>query len=310
MRPASSYATPQSGPPWRLIIIGIVFAVMLIGAIVTTGCASVPPGYVGIKVSQYGSQRGVQDYPLQTGAVFYWRPVTDVEVFPTFTQRIVYDNKPDEPAEAIDFRSSDKATLVADVAMTFNLRAEKVPHIFVTFRQDLSSLERGIIRDRLRSAFQHFGTQHSTMDLLGEAQTVLEGQVLAAVQKDLEPHGVHIDTIQIISKPKIDATVETSITALLTAIQQTKTAEQRVKQVEMEGLQAVARSEAAKRAAVIDAEAAAQVRLLGAKADADSNRLLNESMNDRLLQLEAMKRWNGVLPTMMGSGQVPFIKVN
>ena len=37
-----------------------------------TGCAkTIPPGHVGIVVNQYGSQKGVADFPLKTGRVWY-----------------------------------------------------------------------------------------------------------------------------------------------------------------------------------------------------------------------------------------------
>ena len=55
-----------------------------------TGCDRVEPGYVGIKVNQWGSQKGVNDFPLVTGGVFY-NPITeDIYKFPTFMQNAVW----------------------------------------------------------------------------------------------------------------------------------------------------------------------------------------------------------------------------
>src|SRR3989344_2786291 len=54
------------------------------------GCTKVEPGYVGIKVNQYGSQRGVEDFPIVTGRVLYNPFTEDVYKFPTFLQNVVW----------------------------------------------------------------------------------------------------------------------------------------------------------------------------------------------------------------------------
>ncbi len=43
--------------------IGMLLALVMVGA----GCTKVTPGHVGIKVNNYGDQRGVDDFPLVTG---------------------------------------------------------------------------------------------------------------------------------------------------------------------------------------------------------------------------------------------------
>jgi len=50
-----------------------IFAVTIAGAACCgTGCYKVvAPGHVGIVVKQSGSDRGVQDFPIQTGRVWY-----------------------------------------------------------------------------------------------------------------------------------------------------------------------------------------------------------------------------------------------
>src|ERR1700677_2475962 len=59
-----------------IVLAGLLFGV---GA-----CTKVEPGYVGIKVNNWGSQKGVQDYPLKTGMVFYNPLTEDMYDFPTF----------------------------------------------------------------------------------------------------------------------------------------------------------------------------------------------------------------------------------
>jgi len=73
------------------------------------------------------------------------------------------------------------------------------------------------------------------------------------------------------------------------------------KQVEEQNVQ---RAEFLRQQAVKEAER--QVAL--ATGQAQSNKLIRESLTADLIQFEALKKWNGVLPTVTG-GAIPFIKL-
>lgn len=281
------------------VVIGLMAAIALFLMVSMVSCTTIAPGHVGVQAVKYGDDKG-KVFAVPTGA-FWYNPIqSDVLVFPTYQQRHIYDKDGDDGVdESISYRSAENAQVNADVGLTFNLVAEKVPHVYVTFRQDLQTLERTIIRDRLRSAFNRWAPKQKTMELLGSGQAALEQAVTDDLRKELEPHGIHIDAVQIVSRPRIDKEVETSINQVIQAMQQANAAEQKVRQARAEAEQKVAAAEGEK-----------QARIALAQGEAEANRLLNESINERLIQLEALKRWNGVLPQMMGgTGAVPFIPV-
>ncbi len=70
-------------------LISVIASIVAISTF--TGCDRVEPGYVGIKVNQWGSQKGVNDFPLVTGGVFYNPLTEDIYKFPTFMQNAVWD---------------------------------------------------------------------------------------------------------------------------------------------------------------------------------------------------------------------------
>jgi regulator of protease activity HflC (stomatin/prohibitin superfamily) len=55
----------------------------------------------------------------------------------------------------------------------------------------------------------------------------------------------------------------------------------------------------------------AESTLLRAKADAEAIRIKGEALseNPRLVELSAVEKWNGTMPTFVGGGAVPFIQV-
>src|SRR5574339_802290 len=126
--------------------------IWILGLLLFTGCTLVEPGHVGIRVILYGTQRGVEDYPLTTGRVWY-NPITEnVYEFPTFMQQAVWAAKDSDKDESVTFNSVEGAALNVDVGIAYQIEAEKVPHIFVKFRQDVDTLTHGYLRTKIRDA--------------------------------------------------------------------------------------------------------------------------------------------------------------
>jgi hypothetical protein len=63
------------------------------------------------------------------------------------------------------------------------------------------------------------------------------------------------------------------------------------------------------KAKVAEAEGDAQATLVKAKAQAEGNRVLQETLTPMLIQSKAIERWNGILPQFSGSGAVPFLNL-
>ncbi len=53
----------------------------------------------------------------------------------------------------------------------------------------------------------------------------------------------------------------------------------------------------------------ADALLIAARAQAQANKLLTESINQTLVNYKALERWNGQLPQVSG-GSVPFVNVS
>src|SRR5262245_21891316 len=88
------------------------------GILFLTGCTFIEPGYVGIKVNSFGNQKGVEDFPLQTGRVPY-NPFTEsIYEFPTFMQNRSWtlDNR-----EGFTFSTKEGAKIAASVGLNYSL---------------------------------------------------------------------------------------------------------------------------------------------------------------------------------------------
>lgn len=296
----------------RIMKLGAIalFATIMVGV---TGCSRIEPGYVGIKVNQAGSNKGVENYPMQTGWVFYFPLTTRVYEYPTFQQNVIWceaDTKESPGDEAISFNCKGGAGIKADVSMSGKFKTEKVPFIFVKFRAEPSVIMHSYLRNEVRDALARVGSQYDPMDVLSEKRS----QFLDDVKKEVNSRvgdWWETDYITFANELKVDERIKTAVNSIIAQKQQTQQAELKVQQTKAEADQKVAQSDGEARSKKAIAEGEAQAILLKAKAQADANELIAKSLvqNPLVLQSLALEKWDGKLPYVNGGGAIPFITI-
>ena len=283
---------------FKKIGIGVVCLLLLL--ICIFGMNIVEPGHVGIKVNLYGEKKGVQDYTLRTGAVWYSRVSEQVYEFPTFMQNAVWTKSLDEGSptdESVTFNSSEGAVVNTDVALSYQIQAEKVPSIFVELRQDADYITHTYMRGKTRDALNRIASTMKVTDIFGEGKQRLLLETKKELERELGHKGFVIDMIAFVGEMRVDPKVEESINMTISASQKAIEAQNKVVQSKAEADQKIE-----------EARGEAESITLVAKAKADANRILTESLSKELLQYEALQRWDGVLPRVTGD-VVPFVDV-
>ena len=79
--------------------------------------------------------------------------------------------------------------------------------------------------------------------------------------------------------------------AFITAIEEKQVAQQQLLKAETE-----------KKTAITNAEAQAEAVKIKAQGDAEANKLLNDSLTDKVIENKKIEKWNGELPRVSGSG--------
>lgn len=275
---------------------------LLVFAVFVSGCGTtIAPGHAGIIVDAYGKDRGVQSYTATTGRVWYNPITTTVFEYPTFVQSVVFTHSPDEGKavnEEITFTNADQMSIAADVSLSYSLSIDKLPAFYVKFRSDdLNQFTYGFLRSLMRDKFNDSAGRYTIAQIMGDNGPFLR-EVKAALQTDLEPIGVHLESqFGFIGAPRPPQQV---IAAINMKVQATQLAIQ--KQNELVQVQA----DAAK--AVAKAEGDARATLIWATAQADANRRMADSISGNLLELKRLEKWNGTLPQVTGN-VTPFISL-
>jgi regulator of protease activity HflC (stomatin/prohibitin superfamily) len=282
---------------------------MLVLAVLTVGCTRVSPGYVGIKIVNGGSDRGVQDYPIQVGWVFYNPFTSSVFEYPTFTQTAVWTKSAAEgnPAnEEITFTNKDQMLVAADINLSYSLQKEKVPAFYVKFRSDnVNHFTHGYLRNLARDIFNEHAGQYSISEIMGDNAKFLK-EVRDSLQAQVAQYGISIDQFGIIGAPRPPAVVIESINAKVHATQLAIKTENELRTATAEAQKQIATAKGQAESAIAAAQGEAESIRIRAEAQSKANELLNKSLTGNLLELKRLEMWDGQLPQVQGSVN-PFI---
>ena len=270
----------------KTIIGGIVAFLSLI--ILFKSCERIDAGHVGVKVNLYGDNKGVSDVTEVTGMVFF-NPIThNIYEFPTFIQHKEYTGE-----NSFVVNSKDGSEFHVSPIINYSVKREKVPQIFAKYRRSLDQIEEGFLKTSVFDAFRLATNKYTADELIGnrqayevEVRRILEGQLLA--------EGFIVN--QFTSNLVYPETFKQAIEAKNNAVQAALRAENEVKTAEAQA-----------KIKVATAEGNAQAMLTSVKAEAEANRMKQQTLTPLLLQLEYINKWDGKLPVY---GQVPTLFKN
>jgi regulator of protease activity HflC (stomatin/prohibitin superfamily) len=257
-------------------IIGIVLGIILT-AVLVNSCERIDAGHVGVKVNQYGDNKGVDDVVAVTGMVFYNPFTTTIYEFPTFIQHKEYKNE-----NSFIVNSKDGSEFNVSPIMNYSVQRDKVPSIFSKYRRPLEDIEEGFLKTAVYDAFR-LATNKYTADELISNRAVFEIEVRRLLDGQLLKEGFVIN--QFTSNLIYPETFKKSIEAKNNAVQAALRAENEVKTAEAQA-----------KIKVATANGNAQAMLTAAKAEAEANSLKQRTITPMLLQLEWVNKWDGKLP--------------
>lgn len=266
-------------------------------AMVLTACSYVPAGNVGVKFDLYGGSKGVTGEVVGPGK--YWLGWNEeMYLFPTFTQNSEWTSDSrvgSETDESLSFQDKEGTVINADVGLSYAIQSDKADLVFQKYRQGISEITDVYIRNMVRDAIN---SETSTMDvaeIYGPGKEALMQKVTERVRVQVKDIGIVVEKIYWMSAMRLPDQI---IKAINSKIEATQRAQQTQNEVER------TRAEADK-------------RLIESKSQADANRLLASSITADLIrlkeleiQLSALEKWNGALPTtMIPNSSLPLIGV-
>lgn len=254
-----------------------------ISSLILSSCSErIDAGHVGIKVSMYGDEKGVNDVTLVSGRVWYNPFTADVVEFPIYTQTKDYD--------PFIVNSKDASEFTVDPTLNYYVKSDHVPFIYQQYRKELPQIEDGFIRNVVYDAYRLAANGFSSDSLMSNRQR-FEDLVQKNLKKTLEKEGFIFQ--QLTSALTPPASLKAAIDAKNNMIQSAMQAENKVKQAEAEAKIKKAQAEGNGDALKIQADA-----------EAYANKARQVSLTPLLVQQQFIERWDGRLPVY---GEVPTL---
>ena len=268
-----------------------IFSILLIMMIGLVGCSKVPAGNVGVKVYLLGGAKGVDTQELTPGR--YWIGVNEeLYLFPTFTQNYTWTKNTHEGNavdESISFQTVEGLSVNSDVGISYSVDPAKVSMLYQKYRKGIDEITDTYLRNMVRDALVTAASTKPIESVYGSGKAELIADVEKRVREQVDPVGIKLERLYWAGDFRLPQTVTDSINAKIKATQMAQQRQNEVAQAEAEAAKTIAQ----------------------AKGEAESIRIRGEALreNPRLVELSAIEKWDGKLPTVSG-GNTPFINLS
>jgi len=251
-----------------------VFSAVLVGlTVLSESIAVIPAGHIGVQVT-FGQ---VNQVTLAEG-IHLINPLSrikEVEVRLT-AYRI---NK----ASA---GTKDLQQIHTDIVLNYRLDGAQAAHIYKEFGLDL---QERVVFPAMSESLKAI-TAHYTSEELITKRDVVSARVKEDLAGKLVKYGVLVGDISLVNFG-FSAEYQKAIEAKVIAMQSKLKAEQDLQRIEVEAKQEIAKAEGRAKAIQIETQA------------------INSQGGASYVQLKAIEKWDGNLPTTMAGGATPFINL-
>ena len=265
-------------------------------------CSKVPAGHVGVKVYLLGGDKGVDSEELGVGR--YWIGINEeLYLFPTFQQNYVWtadERDGSENDESFTFQTKEGMQVGADVGITYSLDPKKISTIFSKYRRGVDEITDTFLRNYVRDAFNAHASTMAVESVYGEGKAKLLSEVEESVRTQVASIGINVEKIYLVNTFRLPETVTEALNRKIEATQRAEQRENELREAEAQAKKNVAEAEGKAKVQVAMAEAEGTSILIKAKAEAEANSVISKSLDSKLIQYERVKRWDGVMPKVVG----------
>lgn len=247
----------------KLIIIGAAALFVLI--ILLNSFTVVQAGHTGVVVTMGSVNEGV----LQEGIHFKV----------PFVQNVVkIDNRIQKLEVNTEAFSKDLQSVKTVLAINYRVDTAKSYSIYKNIGADYEDV---LVVPAVNEVLKAITSKYTAEESVTNRVLISDG-LIKGLNEKLNDLGLYITDVNIIDFDFSEA--------FITAIEEKQVAQQQLLKAETE-----------KQTAITNAQAAAEAAKIKAEGDAKANKLLNDSLTDKVLENKKIDKWNGELPKVSGS---------
>lgn len=276
------------------VTLGIVIIVAIILLIFCT--TRVPAGYVAV---QYNMNGGVKEEVLSQGFHIV-SPTVKTTLYTVGLEQsyLTSDSRGDsKDDESFSASSSEGKAIQIDLTFTYQYQPENVVGVFNRFKgQSGKEVRDSFIKPNIISWTKEIVAKYKVSDILGAERANINIAMTDYLSKKFEPYGITISNVSLINVD-VDEETREAINAKITAQQNAETQS-------INNQTAIDKAAADAEVARTNAQAKADSKMIEAEAEANANKLLEQSLTDKILRQRYIEKWNGELPKVSGDNSM------
>ncbi len=293
----------------RLVGIGILGFGLVVGIIAfASSLERVPAGYAGVVYSLNG---GVSGEVLGQG-MHLLSPIKHVSKYPVSTETMYLSKDSVEGSKGDDsfFISTKDGKMVSvDVELSYHYDIEMVDKVYTKWRgKKPSEIEDTYIRARIKSLSNEITSNYGVLDVYGEKRTELNNAVFVKLRDMLGSDGIILETFNF-TRIEPDAETQVAIQSRVNEHQKLEQSRIEAERTKVEAQKQLISAQADADAKKIQAQGDADSRMIQAEAEKNANNLISQSLDEKVLRLKELQKWNGALPTVQSGDSTPIIKI-
>ena len=281
------------------IVTGVVIIFVIIGLFMCT--EKIPAGYVGVVYNMNG---GVENETLSQGFKIV-APTKKIVLYSIGIEQSYLTASKDGDSEGDDsfeVPSKDGKGLTVDETFTYRFDSDRVSEIFTRFKgRSGKEVLTTFIKPNVISWTKEVTAKYYVTEILGEKRAALNVAITDYLRDKFEPYGIIIESASLIDINP-DETTRQAIQNKVNAQQELELAriQKETATVEAQKEKDVAQINAEK--AKIEAQGKAEAELIEAEADAKANKLISDSLTEKLIEKFKIEKWKGDVPSVQGNG--------
>lgn len=259
-------------------VIGLILIGAVAGAIVCT--EKIPAGYVGV---QYSMSGGVQDEILTQG----WHivsPTKKVTTYSVATEQLYLSANEKEGGKdntSFDVVTSD-GRMNVDFEMSYSFDPELVPELYTRYRgMSGEDIIDNIIIGKVKTLVNEVTSQYTVLQAHMEKKAEVNKAITDHLRESLSEFGVVVESANL-TQTRVDAEIEAAITKRSAAAQELETEKQKKEKAQLEQ----------------------ETKRIEAETIAIENEKINQTLTKEMLMKMFIEKWNGELPTAVGSDSI------
>jgi len=285
------------------IVGAIVTAFVIFGLIIGVAMCTekIPAGYVGVVYNMNG---GIEEDVLTQGFKVV-APTKKITLYSIALEQsyMTKGEQGDSPEnESFEIPTKEGAALEVDVAFSYSYELSEVPQTFTRFRgQSGKEILKSFIKPKMQAWIKEITPQFSMIAIVSTQRGEVNKTLTEQLQERFRPYGISIDNVAL-ADVRPDAETDEAIRKKIKAQEELETAKVTA---ETDKVNAQRDKEVAQIKAEqdkIEAQGKADAKIIAAEAEAKSNKLISDSLTDKLIERRKISKWNGDVPMVQGNG--------